>query len=32
MTNMFTSIINYIIQTIDSLQEFVLSDVKYGKQ
>jgi len=32
MTNMYTSIINYIIQKKDSLQEFIQSEVKYGKQ
>jgi len=29
---MYTSILDYIIQTKDSLKEFVQSEVKYGKQ
>lgn len=32
MKEMCTSILNYIIQTKDSLKEFVKSEVKYGEQ
>jgi len=32
MTEIYTSILNYILQTKDSLKEFVKSEVKYGEQ
>eukprot|EP00102_Acyrthosiphon_pisum_P006904 XP_003240857.1 PREDICTED: elongation of very long chain fatty acids protein 7-like [Acyrthosiphon pisum] len=32
MTEMYTTIINYILQTKDSLKEFVKSEVKYDEE
>jgi len=32
MNEMYTSILDYIIQTQDSLKEFVKSEVKYGEK
>lgn len=32
MTDAHTSVLNYIIQTKDSLKEFVKSEVKYGER
>jgi len=32
MKETYTSILDYIIQTKDSLKEFVKSEIKYGEQ